>query len=192
MSSISRSPTAEDLANEAQDVATVTTPQEPVQEAAPAARSRSNRISMMMARFEVEDGAAPADSGAPAGGKLAVSTSAGSPSMDAADAAAAPAPTRRPVSTVFNTPPATPGADSNICQVCEKMTYPLDRLTTNGATFHKTCFRCAECNSVLRMGNFSALAGAFYCTPHFKQLFRLKGNYDEGFGRTQHKHKWTA
>ena len=25
---------------------------------------------------------------------------------------------------------------------------------------------------------------------HFKQLFKMKGNYDEGFGREQHKAKW--
>jgi hypothetical protein len=26
--------------------------------------------------------------------------------------------------------------------------------------------------------------------PHFKQLFMLKGNYNEGFGTAQHKMKW--
>lgn len=29
-----------------------------------------------------------------------------------------------------------------------------------------------------------------FCKPHFKQLFKLKGNYSEGFGAEQHKHKW--
>lgn len=29
-----------------------------------------------------------------------------------------------------------------------------------------------------------------FCKPHFKQLFKLKGNYSEGFGSAQHKHKW--
>jgi len=32
----------------------------------------------------------------------------------------------------------------------------------------------------------------YYCKPHFKELFRLKGNYDEGFGREQHKTKWIS
>jgi hypothetical protein len=32
--------------------------------------------------------------------------------------------------------------------------------------------------------------GKYFCKPHFKQLFRLKGNYDEGFGEEQHKMKW--
>eukprot|EP00019_Armaparvus_languidus_P011586 CAMPEP_0168582618 /NCGR_PEP_ID=MMETSP0420-20121227/2085_1 /TAXON_ID=498008 /ORGANISM="Pessonella sp." /LENGTH=1007 /DNA_ID=CAMNT_0008617131 /DNA_START=103 /DNA_END=3126 /DNA_ORIENTATION=+ len=36
------------------------------------------------------------------------------------------------------------------------------------------------------------MQGVFYCKPHFKQLFKSKGNYDEGFGKEQHKTKWTA
>ncbi|KAM7375228.1 hypothetical protein PAMA_014358 [Pampus argenteus] len=29
-----------------------------------------------------------------------------------------------------------------------------------------------------------------YCKPHYKQLFKSKGNYDEGFGQTPHKELW--
>lgn len=29
-----------------------------------------------------------------------------------------------------------------------------------------------------------------YCTPHYKQLFKSKGNYDEGFGQKPHKDLW--
>ena len=32
--------------------------------------------------------------------------------------------------------------------------------------------------------------GVMFCTNHFKQLFARKGNYDEGFGRQQHKKRW--
>ena len=28
-----------------------------------------------------------------------------------------------------------------------------------------------------------------YCKAHFKQLFKAKGNYSEGFGEEQHKNK---
>lgn len=35
---------------------------------------------------------------------------------------------------------------------------------------------------MLSTGNFAGLKGKLYCKPHFKQLFQLKGNYDEGFG----------
>ena len=30
-----------------------------------------------------------------------------------------------------------------------------------------------------------------YCKPHYKQLFKAKGNYDEGFGERPHKELWT-
>lgn len=40
------------------------------------------------------------------------------------------------------------------------------------------------------MGSYAALHGEFYCKPHFQQLFKSKGNYDEGFGRKQHKELW--
>ena len=39
-------------------------------------------------------------------------------------------------------------------------------------------------------GTYAALQGKIYCKVHFKQLFKMKGNYDEGFGREQHKSKW--
>lgn len=30
-----------------------------------------------------------------------------------------------------------------------------------------------------------------YCKPHYKQLFKSKGNYDEGFGQKPHKKQWS-
>lgn len=47
------------------------------------------------------------------------------------------------------------------------------------------------CSSFLcSTGTYAALQGKIYCKVHFKQLFKIKGNYDEGFGREQHKAKW--
>ena len=40
------------------------------------------------------------------------------------------------------------------------------------------------------LGNYASLHGQIYCKPHFKQLFKSKGNYDEGFGHKQHKDRW--
>ncbi|KAK7154950.1 hypothetical protein R3I93_009789 [Phoxinus phoxinus] len=31
-----------------------------------------------------------------------------------------------------------------------------------------------------------------YCKPHYKQLFKSKGNYDEGFGERPHKDLWST
>lgn len=42
------------------------------------------------------------------------------------------------------------------------------------------------------MANFACLHGSIYCKPHFNQLFKSKGNYDEGFGHRPHKELWTA
>ncbi|TRY97794.1 hypothetical protein DNTS_008287 [Danionella cerebrum] len=41
------------------------------------------------------------------------------------------------------------------------------------------------------LGTFASLHGNIYCKPHFSQLFRSKGNYDEGFGHRPHKEMWT-
>lgn len=38
--------------------------------------------------------------------------------------------------------------------------------------------------------NYSSLYGEFYCISHYQQLFKRKGNYDEGFGHKQHKDHW--
>lgn len=46
------------------------------------------------------------------------------------------------------------------------------------------------CHTKLSLGSYAALQGEFYCKPHFQQLFKSKGNYDEGFGRKQHKELW--
>lgn len=40
------------------------------------------------------------------------------------------------------------------------------------------------------LGNYASLQGNIYCKPHFNQLFKTKGNYDEGFGLRPHKELW--
>lgn len=40
------------------------------------------------------------------------------------------------------------------------------------------------------MVNYASLHSNVYCKPHFCQLFKAKGNYDEGFGRRPHKELW--
>lgn len=40
------------------------------------------------------------------------------------------------------------------------------------------------------LGNYASLHGRMYCKPHYKQLFKSKGNYDEGFGQKPHKELW--
>ncbi|XP_033208650.1 uncharacterized protein LOC117167665 isoform X3 [Belonocnema kinseyi] len=81
---------------------------------------------------------------------------------------------------------------TEICESCEKKVYPLEKVETNNKIFHKQCFRCLQCNCILRMDTFTLNNGKLYCIPHFKQLFITRGNYDEGFGVDPHKNKWTT
>ncbi|XP_053423874.1 LIM domain-containing protein 2 isoform X2 [Nycticebus coucang] len=76
------------------------------------------------------------------------------------------------------------------CAACQKTVYPMERLVADKLIFHNTCFCCKHCHTKLSLGSYAALHGEFYCKPHFQQLFKSKGNYDEGFGRKQHKELW--
>lgn len=42
------------------------------------------------------------------------------------------------------------------------------------------------------LGTYASLHGRMYCKPHYKQLFKSKGNYDEGFGERPHKELWST
>eukprot|EP01119_Soliformovum_irregulare_P017587 TRINITY_DN524_c0_g1_i1.p1 TRINITY_DN524_c0_g1~~TRINITY_DN524_c0_g1_i1.p1 ORF type:complete len:433 (-),score=127.61 TRINITY_DN524_c0_g1_i1:224-1522(-) len=77
---------------------------------------------------------------------------------------------------------AAKGAASNKCEVCGKTAYPMEKCEADGKTFHKTCFRCKQCNSVLKLGSFAAMNGEFFCKVCFKKNFFSKGNYSDGFG----------
>ncbi|KAK1160347.1 LIM domain-containing protein 2-like [Acipenser oxyrinchus oxyrinchus] len=79
-----------------------------------------------------------------------------------------------------------------LCASCEKTVYPMERLVADKNVFHSSCFCCNHCNTKLSLGSYAALHGQFYCKPHFQQLFKSKGNYDEGFGRKQHKELWSV
>ncbi|XP_022532780.2 LIM domain and actin-binding protein 1a isoform X1 [Astyanax mexicanus] len=76
------------------------------------------------------------------------------------------------------------------CVMCLKTVYPLERLVANQQIYHNTCFRCAHCNTKLSLVNYASLHSTVYCKPHFCQLFKAKGNYDEGFGHRPHKELW--
>ncbi|XP_062871205.1 LIM domain and actin-binding protein 1a isoform X2 [Trichomycterus rosablanca] len=78
------------------------------------------------------------------------------------------------------------------CVTCMKTVYPLERLVANQQIYHNSCFRCAHCNTKLSLVNYASLHNNVYCKSHFNQLFKSKGNYDEGFGHRPHKELWEA
>lgn len=47
-----------------------------------------------------------------------------------------------------------------------------------GRSFHKQCFKCTKCNSRLNLSSYAkAPDGLLYCAPHYRQLFKVRGNY---------------
>ncbi|NXV76612.1 XIRP2 protein, partial [Atlantisia rogersi] len=82
--------------------------------------------------------------------------------------------------------------ENETCRLCQRKVYPMECLVADKQHFHKSCFRCHHCGSQLSLGNYASLHGKIYCKPHFKQLFKSKGNYDEGFGHKQHKELWNS
>ncbi|XP_015236603.1 PREDICTED: LIM domain and actin-binding protein 1 isoform X1 [Cyprinodon variegatus] len=78
------------------------------------------------------------------------------------------------------------------CVSCQKTVYPLERLVANKDVYHSSCFRCSHCNTKLSLVNYASLHSNIYCKPHFCQLFKAKGNYDEGFGLRPHKELWES
>jgi len=67
------------------------------------------------------------------------------------------------------------------CHQCGKRVYEMEKIVADQHAYHKPCFRCTHCNRVLSLGNYATGAGKVYCKPHFISLFKVKGNYDEGF-----------
>ncbi|EDQ90474.1 uncharacterized protein MONBRDRAFT_24292 [Monosiga brevicollis MX1] len=66
------------------------------------------------------------------------------------------------------------------CQVCSKPVYYMEKLEADEKVYHKTCFKCSVCKKSLSAGTYAAMSGVLYCKPHFKQMFKAKGNYNFG------------
>ncbi|XP_008408251.1 LIM domain and actin-binding protein 1-like isoform X3 [Poecilia reticulata] len=93
--------------------------------------------------------------------------------------------TEQPKATrMFRVPEATK------CAACQKTVYNLEKLVVGEHTYHKNCFACSHCSTKLNLWNYASLHGKIYCKPHYNQLFKAKGNYDEGFGHRPHKELW--
>lgn len=50
----------------------------------------------------------------------------------------------------------------------------MEKIVAEKASWHKNCFRCKECNSLLTLETYQSHEGVLYCKPHFKDLFRPK------------------
>ncbi|XAR54075.1 hypothetical protein NMG60_11029076 [Bertholletia excelsa] len=64
------------------------------------------------------------------------------------------------------------------CAACNKTVYPLEKVTMEGESYHKSCFKCAHGGCPLTHSSYAALDGILYCKHHFAQLFMEKGSYN--------------
>ncbi|CAL8326049.1 unnamed protein product [Merluccius merluccius] len=71
-------------------------------------------------------------------------------------------------------PDQTPciGSNSEECYFCGQRVYVLERISTEGKFFHRSCFTCHECGLTLRLGGytFHQTTGKFYCELHSEHL----------------------
>jgi len=53
----------------------------------------------------------------------------------------------------------------------------MEALKALDKVYHKGCFRCKQCDSVIGLKGFAAIEGEPYCKPHYLEIFKSKGNY---------------
>ncbi|XP_041084542.1 F-actin-monooxygenase mical1-like isoform X1 [Polyodon spathula] len=64
-------------------------------------------------------------------------------------------------------PLGSPGG-SDVCYFCGRRVYVLERVSTEGKFFHRSCFKCQQCRATLRVGSyaFDSKRGQFFCLIH--------------------------
>ncbi|WZZ52353.1 hypothetical protein YC2023_052460 [Brassica napus] len=67
------------------------------------------------------------------------------------------------------------------CKACEKTVYPVELLSADGVSYHKSCFKCSHCKSRLQLSRYSSMEGVLYCKPHYEQLFKESGSFTKNF-----------
>ncbi|PSS26142.1 LIM domain-containing protein [Actinidia chinensis var. chinensis] len=65
------------------------------------------------------------------------------------------------------------------CVGCSKTVYPIEKVTVNGAAYHRSCFKCTYGGCTISPSNYIAHEGILYCKHHHIQLFKEKGNYSQ-------------
>ncbi|XP_052417292.1 F-actin-monooxygenase MICAL2 isoform X15 [Carassius gibelio] len=71
-----------------------------------------------------------------------------------------------------------PQSLGDVCHVCKKRVFVVERLSAEGFHFHRECFRCHTCRAPLRQGghSFDSEEGKLYCKLHFAQRKPLVKN----------------
>ncbi|ONK76780.1 uncharacterized protein A4U43_C03F32070 [Asparagus officinalis] len=65
------------------------------------------------------------------------------------------------------------------CILCKKTVYPIEKVTIDGSSYHKSCFKCVHGGCTISPSNFVAHEGKLYCKHHHSQLFMAKGDFSQ-------------
>ncbi|CAN1178593.1 LIM domain-containing protein WLIM1 [Linum perenne] len=65
------------------------------------------------------------------------------------------------------------------CKGCTQIVYPIEKVTVNGTSYHRKCFKCSHGGCTINPSNYIAHEGKLYCKHHHIQLFKEKGNYSQ-------------
>ncbi|CEO94237.1 LIM zinc-binding domain-containing protein [Plasmodiophora brassicae] len=68
---------------------------------------------------------------------------------------------------------ATIGDD--LCTVCGKKVYAVEKIVAESRLFHKNCFKCHGCSKRLDPGKITSHEGNVYCPPCYTKSFGPKG-----------------
>mmetsp|Transcript_15598 Transcript_15598/g.19332 ORF Transcript_15598/g.19332 Transcript_15598/m.19332 type:complete len:200 (+) Transcript_15598:258-857(+) len=62
----------------------------------------------------------------------------------------------------------------NICSVCDKTVGFAEAIRKQGVLFHKNCYKCDSCESVLTLGDEIEKNGDYYCTKCYNKKYAPK------------------
>ncbi|KAL8154027.1 hypothetical protein V2J09_011787 [Rumex salicifolius] len=65
------------------------------------------------------------------------------------------------------------------CVGCTKTVYPTEKVSVNGSSYHKSCFKCTHGGCTISPSNYIAHEGRLYCKHHHAQLIKEKGNLSQ-------------
>nr|GEX71509.1 zinc finger, CCHC-type [Tanacetum cinerariifolium] len=63
------------------------------------------------------------------------------------------------------------------CKGCKKTVHLLEKITSDGESYHKNCFTCSQCNRKLTISSYSSLEGLLFCKQHTEKLFKEIGGH---------------
>ncbi|KAG5835381.1 hypothetical protein ANANG_G00243300 [Anguilla anguilla] len=76
---------------------------------------------------------------------------------------------------------------SDVCPRCGKVVYAAEKVVGGGNSWHKACFRCANCGKGLESTTLADRDGEIYCKACYAKNFGPKGfGFGQGAGALAH------